>query len=380
MRILLTELGNNSPGDEAICIAAARRLTAWGASVTCLYRVSMEESFERAGIHARHIAAPLTFPGPDISSTDALLQRAWAGYPDEMAVIEKTIRDTDVLCIAPGGKFTDGLRNHIKLIAAAVAKTLNIPYLVLHQSVGPISSPQECALIREVFASAHLIVTRDFLSTRFLKSLGVPRHLVFEARDAAFAEIYPSPPEPHFALGVNLRFSKNGHSTVSALETFLSLYRKEEANAPVLVFSTTTAIPPDVFDLARKLDFTVLPSFIKYPHYLQTIGRCRINVSDSYHGIIFSVKSDRHVIPLQPGLKTWKLAGMHEVEGTPFQIHQGINSPETALEVLDAVMQISERPDVAKRTLSHQREVLSFCREAAEHGWEEVSDVLNKIA
>jgi polysaccharide pyruvyl transferase WcaK-like protein len=156
MRVLLTELGNHSSGDEAICIGAARRLRELGSQINCLYRVSLKESFQRAAIPAGHIAAPVNFPGPQISSVDELLRHAWTDFPEEMTTIESAVRESDLVCIAPGGKFSDGLRNHIKLIASSVAKQLNTPYIILHQSIGPISNPNECALIREVFTDAHL--------------------------------------------------------------------------------------------------------------------------------------------------------------------------------------------------------------------------------
>ncbi|MGH7857038.1 MAG: hypothetical protein ACREQY_06860 [Candidatus Binatia bacterium] len=72
MRVLLSDIGNASSGDEALAIAATRRLQAIGCEVTWLYRVNQDEAFRKAGVRVPQVPMPVEETFSEVRSLDDL--------------------------------------------------------------------------------------------------------------------------------------------------------------------------------------------------------------------------------------------------------------------------------------------------------------------
>ncbi len=310
MRVLVTEIGNNSSGDEAICIGAARRLVAMGAEVTFCYRVSLEDSLQKAGLNVKQVHMPIEEQFDGINTMDKLIGVFVERMPELYSKLRTLLLSHDMVMVAPGCKFTEGLRNACSLLTAAIALTMGKPTFILHQSVGPIDNPDHRKLLFEVFKRCNLILIRDSRSLKFLLELGIPSDKLVECRDVVMAEHYPPPSDPDYDLGINIRCGFNGHVKLEALARFIRSYKSFRPASRILVYSTTWNLPSDVVNYLSALPCEIKVKMPSYPDYLREVGRCAVNVSDSWHGSIFSMMADRPVICCQTGFKTWKLEGV----------------------------------------------------------------------
>ncbi|NCA20913.1 MAG: hypothetical protein EBS86_07230, partial [Crocinitomicaceae bacterium] len=111
MKILMTEVGNASPGDEAITIAAARRLLSIGMKLTIGFRTSLEPSFYRSRLNADHLHLPIQPIGPHHSTIDSLVSSVKISQPIAYQNLCKAVADSNAVCVAPGGKYLDGFDN-----------------------------------------------------------------------------------------------------------------------------------------------------------------------------------------------------------------------------------------------------------------------------
>ena len=374
MRVLLSEVGNASPGDEAICIAAARRLRDMGCELVVAWRVNLRPSFEAAGITAEHVPVPLLpLRRTDIDSPQSLVEAAEAEQPQAVATLRQALGTVDCLCVAPGGKYIDGLDNRRALISSAVARTQGVPVIVLHQSIGPISAPSDRSLIRQVFGDAALVVLRDHKSFTLMGELDLDPQRLQLASDAALSESYPSDAdEEPYALGLNLRFSPNGHWSFEGVRALLEAFCRVRPSKRVHLYSTTTSIPEDIQRLATGLGVTTTTEWVRHPHYVSFIGGCAINVADSFHGVLFSMKAGRPVICLQPGLRTWKLHGLTPPESEPLTIHPGPTDDECAATILAAILRLLDSAAEQQRVLQEQDRLIRRGRRLAESGWNRV--------
>jgi hypothetical protein len=271
MRILLTEVGNASPGDEAITLAAAKRLSGFGHELTVAYRTSLADSFRRAGMSAEHVHVPIAPVGPHYATAKALLAAVQAQQPQIVEQLAGMGTGVDAVCVVPGGKFLDGFDNSLKFLTIALARRMGIPYLILHQSVGPLTNRNELDLLQEVFRDAALVVARDHKSFEFLTSLGLSHHRLVLGADAAMPENYPESQSKPYALGVNLRWSALGHSTAAGLRGLLGRFRDFDPQSRVLIYSTTTSLPPEVLSVAGEFGCEHDSQWCRFPDYLQQV-------------------------------------------------------------------------------------------------------------
>lgn len=376
MKILMTEIGSSSSGDEAICIGAARRLTGMGAEVTFCYRVSLKEAADRAGLKISHIYMPLDGQFDEADSIENLVSIFANKMPVPYRKLKELIKNHDIVAIAPGGKFTDGLNNPRALLTSALAISLGRPVIVLHQSVGPIDHPIHRKLLTDVFSHASLCLIRDDRSFNFLMEIGMPSENLIRCRDVAMGEDYPSALSTDYDLGLNIRCGFTGHVRLDAISRFISRYNEKYPEDRILVYSTTWDIPEDVINLLSSLPCDIKPKMPSYPDYIREIGRCAINISDSFHGVIFSMMADRPVICCQSGLRTWKLRGIHEPDQEPLTILPGFVNDEEADKVLKAVSDVKTN---LSTIIERQRRILRYGKELCEEGWMTVKGFLESF-
>jgi hypothetical protein len=377
MRVMMTEIGNASSGDEAICIGAVRRLSAMGSRVTFLYRVSLEASLQKAGVFVHSIHMPLEEEFEGIDTMYGLVEALASRMPDKYTQIRNLLLQHDIVAIAPGGRFTDGLKNARSLAVAAIALSMNIPVAVLHQSIGPVDNAAHRRLITEVFSRCRLVLARDECSIKFLGKLGISDDRLVPCRDVAMGETYPLRlGAPEYDLGVNVRHGFNGHLDLQALSTFIQAYIAARPGARVLVYSTTFNLRPDLIAHLSSLPCDAQVHMPPYPDYLNQVGRCAINISDSLHGVLFSMLAGRPVIACQSDFKTWKLKGIPGPHQEPLEVLPGLISTDEAMRVLDRLLAVEGNPE---RSLDRQRQIVEYGRRMCEAGWVRVQDLIQSI-
>jgi hypothetical protein len=379
MRVLLTEVGNASPGDEAITIAAAKRLSGLGYALTVAYRTSLADSFERADISAEHLHVPITPIGPQHATAQALLAGAQEQQPRTVEQLTAIIARVNAVCVAPGGKFLDGFDNSLKLLTIALARKFGVPYLILHQSVGPLTNRNEVELAREIFRDAALIVARDSKTLEFLTSLALREPRVVLGADAAMAENYPESQTTPYALGVNLRWSTLGHSTPDGLRGLLGRFRDLDPQNRVLIYSTTTSLPPEVLAVAEEFGCDHHAAWCRYPDYLRLVGLCRVNVTDSFHGVIFSLLANIPTVCLQADLRSWKLQGLRGTHGEYLDIFPGLAANSDATSIAEEVYKTLGSREYREQQLQKQAAILASGRRGAEEGWQSVGNALSRV-
>jgi Polysaccharide pyruvyl transferase len=376
VRILISEFGNKSSGDLAICIGAAKRLQAMGAEVSFLCRMNAEPEFRNAGISARHIMFPFRDRFPGVRTSEDLVDAFAHQRPELYKRLCRLLEEHDVLAVAPGGKYTEGYQNDRALVAAAVALSRGMPALVLHQSVGPIDNADDRQLIAAVFARLNVALVREERSLQWLRDAGVPEDRLVRCGDVVLAESYPAPEAPEYDLGVNVRCGFNGHVKGEVLAEFLGAYRTRRPRARVLVYSTTYDLPEHITALASELGCDAQVPMPGYPNYLRQVGRCALHVSDSWHGILFSMLSDRPVVCCQSDFRTWKLQGLAPPGDEPLEVLPGLVSSEDAAVVLDRVFAAERDP---APILGRQRRIVDYRRQKCEEAWAVVGQRLAEI-
>ena len=279
----------------------------------------------------------------------------------------------DVVAVAPGGKFTEGLNNPVALLTSAVSLSLGVPVIILHQSVGPIDNPDHRTLLSEVFSRSLVCRVRDDRSFTSLLELGIPSAKLARCPDVAIAEDYPLPDGTVYDLEINMRWGFTGHVKLEALSRTIRHYKALRPDGRILVYSTTWNIPSEVTGFLSSLPCDIEAVMPSYPDYLRKVGRCAVNVSDSWHGCIFSMMAGRPVICCQPDLKTWKLEGAHAPHQEPLEVLPGLISEDDADIVLDRVISTGKDP---VSTIEHQRLLVQYGKKLCEEGWAVVKKTL----
>ncbi|HMP90414.1 MAG TPA: polysaccharide pyruvyl transferase family protein [Kiritimatiellia bacterium] len=363
-------------GDEALYIAATRRLLTAGHNVTWLVRLPFEKTIKTANLSVKQIILPIHaewFEQP-LNNGDLSLQFKM-NAPKQWSMLNRLIKSHDVVMVSPGGKFLDGYSIPRVLLTAAMAQLQNKPVIMLHQSVGPLSKETDIQLLCSVTKSCRLIVLRDDRSHAFASKHGwLDEHVVL-SRDLIFAENYPllSMADVPYDLGVNFRFGFNGHTTLEMIDAFFVDYRRLHPNHNVLWYSTTHELDHGAVAIADRHRIIIQPKVSAYPDYLSSPGKCSLNITDSFHGAIFSILADKPVIICQPDLDSHKFQGS-SVPGRPTW-----NPMRGLIEKSDILLML-ERIDAVRSNMHDcmelQRQLLDYGREHARTGWTAVENSL----
>ena len=379
LRVLLSELGNYAAGDEALYVAATRRLLAAGHGVQWLSRLSFQHTIAHAAFPIRETMIPVD-PRPlqGIGDRKTLLQTFQKHAPDAWERLNELLEGHDVLLVAPGGKFVDGYSVPRVLLAAAAAQTRGIPVIVLHQTFGPLVKPHDLALLGEVLADCELVILRDDCSRELIDGFYLPAGKCAMARDLIFAEEYACDPDRiDYDLGINFRLGFNGHIDPDILSAFIQTYQREFPGHRILWYTTTHALTDEVVSEARRLGCDIQPELPVYPDYLTWPARCRLNITDSFHGAIFSMLADRFVLIAQPDFASYKFQGS-SVPGYPtWEPMRGLMAATDISMLMNAIRKIMDHPE---QHAEFRKRLLDFGRTQALTGWSQVEDTLDRIA
>lgn len=376
MKVLVTEIGSASSGDEAICLATARRLIEMGVDVTFCYRVSLDEPLKRAGLDIRGVHVPLNETFEGINSSKELINEFAERRPKTFQELRNLLLEHDAVFIAPGGKFTDGLNTPRTLLTSAIALSLGLPVVILHQSVGPITNPSHKKLLVEIFSRCDMSLIRDDRSLNFLIDLGIPSEKLVRCKDVAMAEEYPHPSDPEYDLGINIRLGFTGHVNLDVLKLFIFRYKEKNPEKDIFIYSTTWNLPREAIEIFSSLPCRFNATMPSYPDYLKEIGRCSINISDSHHGVIFSMMADRPTICCQTGLRTWKLEGIHDPDNEPLKIFPDFTEERYINMIIEYLSAIEHNP---MPLLEQQRQIIKYGKRLAEEGWDRVKRFLRTV-
>ena len=378
-QLLLTELGSRCSGDEALYVAALRRLVEAGWAVTAWCRVPMMDTV-RAAVLPVTLMTDLFMGAYEASSSlDELAGRVRDQEPFLHSVLVSTLTRMDAVAIAPGGRFLDEYALARKMVVAAVAVEQGVPVVQLPQSFGPVEAMARRGLLTDLLRHSRCVAVRDDFSHAFAsEALSEPADRLVRSRDLIFAEDYPrSGAGPTYRLGVNLRVGFNGHVTEEALFAFLDRMTAKIPPGAIAVLTTTHDLPPEWTVRLRAGGLAVFPEVIRYPSYLDLIGRCDVHVTDSFHGWIFAMQADRPCAVLQPDFRSWKLQGtLAGVAPGSIPVGRGLIGADDVEGLVEEVQSLFDSPDARLRI---QREILQQGRELAQIGWEQVLPFLPKV-
>lgn len=370
-RVLLTELGNRNTGDETLYATAIRRFAAAGWQVSVLYRVRpRDDVLAVAPLDLHELRVEDAFDG--VACVADLLRHFEQRHPAGFRATRELVEKHDLVAIAPGGRFTDGYNNPRALLTASVALASGIPLVNLHQSVGPLHVPGHRALVAEVFGAARQNIIRDDLSHAFLRDLGVAEDRLILSRDAAFTEDGDVVPEPVHDVGINIRHGFNGRADPAVLREFLQRLAAARPGSRVLVYSTTHAPDEHVRTAAAGLAEirTDVPS---YRARLQDPGSCRVNITDSFHGMIFSIQAGRPTLCCRTDFSSWKMEGTR-APGVPVtEVLPGFVDPTVIPLLLERTIAALGDPALL---LERQGRLLEHARAMADAGWKSLWDAL----
>lgn len=373
-RILLTELGNTASGDSALWAESVRRLEGMGASVTLLHRLPDVSALDAHKMtRQRRVRLPLP-DLPMVQSPDDLLATMQALSPEAYSRLQREVAEHDWLAIAPGGRFLEGYRYQKALVAAAEAMRQGKPFIVLHQSIGPLGRSPAIDLLRTLFRRAALVVVRDDRSLVYVRKLLGSLPSVVRSRDPLLVGGVPASEKPEFAVGLNFRFGRNGWVDPGGV-TALCKRLRSRSIWPVLLYTTTHVLPEDLQQVAAAMGIEAIPDVLAPPEIHTVPGRCAVNVTDSFHGGIFSVTSERPAVFCQSDFASWKFSGTFCGGGLANQIHPGPVSAFRRFTLMRRIMAAHANPGA---WMERQTRDLATNRALVETGWEAVANVIGR--
>jgi len=377
-RILLSELGNNASGDEALYVAATRRLLQRGHLVNWLVRLTFSPTIQRAGLMVQETLLPVDprfFRG--VRDRKSLVSTYRSHAPADWIRLKKQLDAHDILMIAPGGKFVDGYSIARVLLAASAAQEMKMPVIILNQTFGPMCQEADISLLREVLDDCALVVIRDELSLGFLETIRTNNSNLVMARDLIFAESYPAPrPDQLYDLGLNFRFGFNGHTSLPVFSKFLGDYRRQWPGHRINIYTTTHPLTDDIAGIAAEFGCDIDKSMPVYPEYLQHPGKCRLNITDSFHGAIFSLLAEKPVIICQPDFTAYKFEGSTVPGQETWKPLTGLTTDHDIPLMMNAIAEQRNRPD---RHAAYQSELLAYGHRLVQTGWDAVDSCLEKL-
>ncbi|MGA0332328.1 MAG: polysaccharide pyruvyl transferase family protein [Kiritimatiellia bacterium] len=375
MKILLTELGNTATGDVELWAECCRQLTP-DHEVTLLHRLA-DPAFLKAHGLGEVASEFLPLPAlPENCADPESLDRALAlADPVVHGRLHALVADHDVVAVAPGGKYLRGYAVHNALVSLCAARLQDKPYLILHQSVGPMDPGPQLDLFCALSRDAEGLLLRDRKSFAFMKRQpGTPAKMILTA-DPLF-RLLPCPPgEPAYDVGLNFRLGFNGWTSGEDLLAFAGELKRKQG-LRVLIYSTTHDLSDSITSGAEALGVACRPGVLAPPMLLSLPGSCRVNVTDSFHGSIFSLLSGRPVVMCQCDFDSWKLQGTFRFGGFHPSLHPGLRSPAFHRSLYRKTLNTLRNPE--KQFRRQSRELPRLARAAAA-GWEEVRCRLQEL-
>lgn len=312
---------------------------------------------------------------PAAVATPAELDAALAAAaPDTHAALHQAVREHDIVCIAPGGKFLDGYHYQNALAAAAAASVQGKPYAMLHQSLGPLQPAPRRTLLAGMLEQARIVLLRESHSHRFALQLTGGRAPCHLTADPLLALPPLAATDPAYDLGLNFRLAFNGWVSP---DDVLQFVRELQAGSPLRIrmYTTTHPLQDPLCASLRELGVDCLPRVIAPPDLLAVPGHCRVNLTDSFHGVIFSLLAGRAVVPCQADFDSWKLQGTFPNPWWAPRLHPGPTSPEQRRSLHRRVRRALNAPPRLPRRISR---LLDRRRSEALAGWDALRHVLRQ--
>ncbi len=372
MKILLAELGNTASGDPELWAETCRRLSPEH-EITLLHRLPDPTCFAAHGMSSYPLEACFLPPLPEACDSPEALDRAFSEMePSAHAHLQGLVSAHDLVMIAPGGKFLDGYHYQNALAAVASASIQGKPFMFLHQSIGPLRPGPRRELLVSLLKQAELALLRDLHSYRFVRELAGDGPSIQLTADPLFALPVERLVPPEFDLGFNFRLGSNGWVGADDLIHLLKRY----AHLRVKVYTTTHVLPSGLVERVEKLGGVCQPGILAPPDLLGVPGSCRVNVTDSFHGVIFSLLAGRPAVMCQADLDSWKLQGTFTSWCALRSPHPG---PNTRLRCLTLHRQIRKALGDENAMFTKQACELPELSKRAETGWEAVLEALSRL-
>ncbi len=223
------------------------------------------------------------------------------------------IRSTDLVVASGGGYIADAFAPQATYLLRTfeTAQSLGIPTALFGQGIGPLEKPELSRLAGRVLRRAGFIGLREPHGASLLRTLGIDEGRMRITGDEAIEEaLRHRPPELGHALGFNMRMSSySGLSeatagwirkvvTAAAERRAASIcgvpisFYPEEADAKALPQSgepdSTALVPPERGGFGAGTPAAVL----------ETVSRCRVVVTGSYHGGVFALSQGVPIVGL----------------------------------------------------------------------------------
>ncbi len=373
-RVLVTEIGNRNTGDEVQIASTIRHFAEAGWNVSLLCRVKPRpEVYAGHPVEIHDLVVEDFFD--DVSSAGDLVAAFAGRHPDAYRHTCKLVTQHDLVAVAPGGRFTSGYNNPRALLTAAVAQNSGIPVVNLHQSVGPLDRQEHRRLVAEIFSKATLNLARDDRSFDFLQRLGVPRERLVLTRDISFGEEFAVNAGVNCDVGINIRCGFNGRVNLEILREFLIQLGRSRPGLRILIYSTTHTPGGDVFKAADGLA-EVERELPRWDECLRLPASCSVNISDSFHGAIFSMIAGRPVICCQTDYSSWKIEGMSTPDCPGIEVMPGFVSRDEIASLLARTLDALDNPHPIIAT---QNRRVEHARMLCARGWQALDAVLQSF-
>jgi hypothetical protein len=372
VKLLLTELGNTASGDPELWAETCRRLPP-DHEITLLHRLPDPQCLSAHGLGGYRLESCFLPPLPASCACPESLDRALAGMdPAAHAHLHDLVAAHDLVMIAPGGKYLDGYHYQNALAAASAARVQGKPFIFLHQSIGPLRPEPRRELLTMLLREAALVLLRDVHSYRFVRELAGDSPAIRRTADPLLALPETRFDPPAYDLGFNFRLGSNGWVGADDLIHLLKRHR----SLRFVVYTTTHPLPSGLVEQVQELGGICRPGILAPPDLLAVPGSCRVNVTDSFHGVIFSLLAGRPAVMCQADLDSWKLQGTFTSLTQVRSIHPGPNSPTRRFTLQRRIRNVLRDPAGFH---SKQTRDIQELQQRVEDGWKAVEHTLSRL-
>jgi polysaccharide pyruvyl transferase WcaK-like protein len=286
------------------------------------------------------------FSMPSLTEIDVEWRQRWPGLAEKVvalragraaaiavrAVID-VVRSCDLVVASGAGQITTTFGAHSTLILNTMEAAVRhgIPVVLFGQGIGPIDDACLRARAAKVLPQASLICLREAVTgPGLVQSLGVPPEKVMITGDDAIDMAYCRRPESlGNAIGVNLRLSWYSEMGTEVIEAVRGPLQEAARALGAPLLSVPISRHPDerdqeVFEqLAAGYPSVLAPTHdvLTTEGIIDEVGRCRVVISTSYHGGLFSLSQGIPVVAwLQSKYFATKLHGLAKQFGTGCEI------------------------------------------------------------
>ena len=311
----------------------------------------------------------------------------------EVRTFCELVRSCDLVAASGAGQITTSFRGNSTLVLNTMEMAMQhgVATAILGQGIGPIDDPCLRARAAKVLPRVNQINIRETITgPKLLDSLGVPRDHVVVTGDDAIETVYQHrQPRVGNCIGVNLRvswYSDIKSDVLEALKRPLQAAARE-VGAPLVSIPISRHPEEDDSGICQVLfdgyeqvaepanDLTLVEGMI------QEIGRCRVQITTSYHGGVFALAQG---IPVVAWLKSKyfaaKLYGLANQFGVGCEVVT-LDQPDWEARLKSAILAAwNSSEEVRPRLLESAAAQLAASQEAYERLRQSISPQSTQIA